>query len=67
MTNEAFLEAVAFIKAENPRYHAGRVGDDGFCDCIGLIIGAVERSGGTWTGIHGGEHANSPHSFCGLS
>lgn len=53
MTIDAFLQAVAAIKAENPRYHAGRVGDDGFCDCIGLIIGAVERSGGTWTGIHG--------------
>lgn len=48
-----FLGAVAQIKALNPRYQLGHAGDDGFCDCIGLIIGAVERCGVKWDGVHG--------------
>lgn len=48
-----FLGAVAQIKALNPRYQLGHTGDDGACDCIGLVIGAVERNGLKWSGIHG--------------
>lgn len=48
-----FLGAVAQIKALNPRYQLGHAGDNGYCDCIGLIIGAVERCGVRWDGVHG--------------
>lgn len=48
-----FLGAVAAIKALNPRYQLGHTGDDGACDCIGLVIGAVERCGAKWSGVHG--------------
>lgn len=34
-------------------YRLGRDGSDGYCDCIGLVIGAIRRSGGQWRGIHG--------------
>ena len=48
-----FLAAVEEIAAENPRYRKGGSGFDGSCDCIGLIIGALQRCGGKWSGIHG--------------
>ena len=32
-------------------------GSDGLCDCIGLIIGAVRLSGGTWRWTHGSNYA----------
>ena len=48
-----FLAAVEEISAENPRYRKGGSGFDGSCDCIGLIIGALQRCGGKWSGIHG--------------
>ena len=32
-------------------------GSDGYCDCIGLIIGAIRRMGLKWTGIHGSNWA----------
>lgn len=53
MNLKEFLSAVADIKALNPRYRLGRTGDDGYCDCIGLIIGAAERCGAKWDGVHG--------------
>ena len=52
-----FLAAVEEIAAENPRYRKGGSGFDGSCDCIGLIIGAVQRCDGKWTGIHGSNWA----------
>lgn len=48
-----FLAAVQDIAAADPRYKLGHAGDDGYCDCIGLIIGACERNGVEWTGVHG--------------
>lgn len=48
-----FLASVQEIVASKPTYELGRDGSRGSCDCIGLIIGAVRRSGGTWTGSHG--------------
>ena len=52
-----FLAAVEEIAAENPSYRKGGSGFDGSCDCIGLIIGALQRCGGKWTGIHGSNWA----------
>lgn len=57
MTKSEFLAQVKVIAGLHPRYRLGRKGDDGYCDCIGLIIGAVERCGGEWGGIHGSNWA----------
>jgi len=57
MTLKEFLNAIAEIKALQPRYRLGHTGDDGYCDCIGLIIGAIQRCGGKWSGIHGSNWA----------
>lgn len=53
----AFLEQLEAICALKPEYRIGGSGTDGTCDCIGLIIGAVRRAGGSWTGIHGSNYA----------
>lgn len=53
MTIKEFLQNVGYIEDSNPKYKLGRSGDDGYCDCIGLVIGALERGGVTWPGIHG--------------
>lgn len=53
MTLQGFLQAVEAIRASKPRYRLGGKGNDGTCDCIGLIIGAVERCGVKWSGVHG--------------
>jgi len=52
-----FLTNVDAIAGEKPSYQLGRDGSDGKCDCIGLIIGAIRRSGGSWDGIHGSNYA----------
>ena len=52
-----FLVRVAEIAAEEPSYRRGGSGKDGTCDCIGLIIGAIRRAGGSWTGTHGSNYA----------
>lgn len=57
VTLEAFLRGVQEIKAEAPTYRLGGDGSDGTCDCIGLIIGAIRRAGGKWTGTHGSNYA----------
>ena len=57
VTLEAFLRGVAEIKSEAPTYREGGDGSDGTCDCIGLIIGAIRRAGGRWTGTHGSNYA----------
>ena len=53
MTLNEFLAAVQAIADSKPSYRLGGSGDDGTCDCIGLIIGAVERNGVKCSGIHG--------------
>ncbi|MGN0777819.1 MAG: SH3 domain-containing protein [Aristaeellaceae bacterium] len=53
----AFLAAVEDIRAEGPSYRLGGSGDDGTCDCIGLIMGALARCGVSWPGIHGSNWA----------
>lgn len=52
-----FLSNVAQIEASHPVYQLGQDGSRGSCDCIGLIIGAVRRSGGQWAGSHGSNWA----------
>lgn len=52
-----FLTHIDAIAAEAPSYKLGGDGSGGECDCIGLIIGAIRRSGGQWTGIHGSNYA----------
>ena len=52
-----FLEKVQVIKNLNPKRREPGDGSDGYCDCIGLIIGAVRRMGLKWTGIHGSNWA----------
>lgn len=53
----AFLAKVAEIESEHPSYDLGGDGSNGTCDCIGLIIGAIRRAGGKWTGLHGSNWA----------
>lgn len=52
-----FLRGVQEIKSEAPTYREGGDGSDGTCDCIGLVIGAIRRAGGGWTGTHGSNYA----------
>ncbi len=48
-----FLTEAEAIAAKNPTYRIGGTGTDGSCDCIGLVIGAIRRAGGYWTGKKG--------------
>lgn len=57
ITLDAFLCQLDAIAAQEPTYRLGGDGSDGTCDCIGLIIGAIRRSGGSWEGIHGSNYA----------
>lgn len=57
MELKAFLEQVEAIARTAPAYRPGGDGSDGTCDCVGLIIGAIRRAGGRWTGIHGSNYA----------
>ena len=52
-----FLARVTQIYTESPKYVNGGYGNDGTCDCIGLIIGAIRRAGGQWRGLHGSNYA----------
>ena len=54
---QKFLEMVAVIKRLNPAYKQPGDGSNGVCDCIGLIIGALQRMGIKWNGIHGSNYA----------
>ena len=54
---QLLLKMVQKIKSLNPAYKQPGKGTDGTCDCIGLWIGALERMGLKWTGIHGSNYA----------
>lgn len=54
---EQFILEIWKIRAAQPTYRLGGSGVDGTCDCIGLIIGAIRRAGGTWPGTHGSNYA----------
>lgn len=53
----AFLSALKSIVSERPTYRNRGSATDGTCDCIGLIIGAIRRAGGMWSGTHGSNYA----------
>lgn len=54
---EDFLTKIEEIASEKPVYKWGASGNNGECDCIGLIIGAIRRAGGAWSGTHGTNYA----------
>lgn len=62
-----FLSRVEEIAAEEPSYRHGGYGQDGTCDCIGIIIGAIRRCGGEWRGLHGSNYAARREIAGGLS
>lgn len=43
MNNSTFLAGVRRIADSRPVYRTGGKGEDGTCDCVGLIIGALEK------------------------
>ncbi len=53
-------EFVTWIEKNEKRvtkgYKLGHDGHDGWCDCIGLIIGAWRLSGNTWNWTHGSNY-----------
>ena len=64
VAQSAFLAAVDAIAAEHPAYRLGGKAADGTCDCIGLIIGALNRCGAKWPGIHGSNWAARNAMVC---
>jgi len=52
-----YLSKVLQIFNSNPKRREPGDGSDGYCDCIGLIIGAIRRMKLKWTGIHGSNWA----------
>lgn len=50
---EKFIQKVLLIKSLQPTYKQPGDGSNGVCDCVGLIIGALRRTGLKYTGIHG--------------
>lgn len=50
---QTFLANIQKIVDTRPTYKLGKDGSRGECDCIGLVIGAVRRSGEKWPGNHG--------------
>ena len=52
----AFLNAIQQIAREYPVYRSGGTGDDGTCDCVGLIMGAMYRCGHGQYALHGSNY-----------
>lgn len=57
ITLNEFLSAIQRNAERINRYELGNDGNNGTCDCIGLIIGAVRLCGAVWPGIHGSNWA----------
>ena len=55
--NSDFVAAVKRNGARVTAYKLGESGDNGQCDCIGLIIGAIRLCGERWRGVHGTNYA----------
>lgn len=52
-----FLEKAKQLFDSNPKRREPGDGSDGYCDCIGYLIGSLRRAGLKWTGIHGSNWA----------
>ena len=52
-----FISKILTIFNSNPKRREPGDGSDGYCDCIGLIIGGIRRMGLKWPGIHGSNYA----------
>lgn len=52
-----FLECVKKNINRVRQYLKGRDGTNGYCDCIGLIIGSLRLAGLTWKETHGSNYA----------
>ena len=61
-----FLEQIDVIYNLHPSYEVGHDGSDGFCDCIGLIKGALRRCDVSPTGLSGTNYA-ARHTIVGLT
>jgi hypothetical protein len=51
-----FIAMVMKFVQARPKYKLGCRGFD-FCDCIGMVIGALRKAGLVWQGIHGSNYA----------
>ena len=54
---ETYVSGVNAIYREQPEYKLGHDGSDGFCDCIGMVKGAIKRGGGNPSGLSGTNYA----------
>lgn len=57
MTVDTYIKYINQIYEEQPIYKRGHDGSDGYCDCIGMIKGAIRRGGETPTGLKGTNYA----------
>ena len=57
MTAKEFAKHVTDLAKAITQYVWGETGKDGQCDCIGLVIGALEKGGVKWTGTNGTNYA----------
>lgn len=59
MTNllKKFLTKAKELFDSNPKRREPGDGSNGYCDCIGYLIGSLRRTGLKWTGIHGSNWA----------
>lgn len=53
ITAQRFVAAVDEAAREIREYSWGASGQDGKCDCIGLIMDALRKCGMKWPGVHG--------------
>lgn len=54
---QKFLNKALQLYNSNPKRREPGDCSDGYCDCIGYIIGTIRRIGLKWTGIHGSNWA----------
>ena len=54
---QKFLDKALQLFNSNPKRREPGDGSDGYCDCIGFLIGSLRRTGLKWTGIHGSNWA----------
>lgn len=52
-----FMEGINLNVDRVKEYRLGHSGKNGYCDCIGLIIGALQLMGQSWNGTHGTNYA----------